>query len=267
MEKLILANDVIKSLSADAKSDVFSIAATVKRGHTRCGDSVFFYCDDERAFGGVFDGVSGEANAALASSKAAQSVLGLLKSAKAVDEKYLEQVLWNANQIIKRGFTTASIFFLEKNGNYAIACVGDSPIFTIVNGKALPESVSDRPVGIGSPIFDFFQSRNIVTSVLGMEKIQIQTNSGQLEKGDFLLLCSDGISDNLLIKVKDAFVADDSGAQDLSEILKKETDPKKIVSKLATDISLRIDEPPLAKADYVFEPKKDDLSLLACRFL
>lgn len=276
MEKLILANDVTDLLSAEGKSasstsPTFSLAAIVKKGHEQCGDSAFFYCDGEHAFGGVFDGVSGESNAQLASAKAAQSVLGLLKSVKTADEETLKKVLWNANSVIKRGFTTASIFFLQKNGNYSIASVGDSPIFTISNGIAFLEVAADRPVGIGSPVFEFLQKRNVVTSVLGMKEIQIQTKSGKLDKGDLILICSDGISDNLLFKVKNEFVIDDSGTSDLSEILKDELknkkDPKKIVEKLAKDIVLRIDHPPMLKGDLVFEPKKDDLSLLACRFL
>ncbi len=266
MEKIILASEVGDSLSADGKSAAFSLSAIVKKGHDHCGDSAFIYWDDERTFGGVFDGVSGDADADLASGKAAQSVLGLLKLIKKADEEELKKVLWNTNQVIKRGFTTASIFFIEKNGNYAIASVGDSPIFTIINSKVLSESVSDRPVGIGSPVFEFFQSRNIVSSVLGMKEIQIQTKSDKLEKGDLLLLCSDGISDNLLIKVKNNFIVDDSGTQDLSEILKKETDPKKIVKKLSADIIARMDHPPMLKTDFVFEPKQDDLSILACKF-
>lgn len=270
MEKLMLGEAIRKEMSFGCKTKIGECFSFVRKGHDECGDSAFVYMDGKKAILGVFDGVSGEAGAASASSIAATTVLEFLKKHDKADGKIMAKALARASREIKRGYTTASVCFITKDGSTILAAVGDSPVYGITkNGKIALELPLGREVGDNNAIFKFFFFRNLVTSVLGPSgvDIHIHTREGKIRKGDMLIIASDCLNDNLYIKVHKGYVKDSSGTKDLKKIMGSLKKPESIVKKLAREIKKRIAGGKKEIKDYVLAPKEDDLALIAFRKL
>jgi serine/threonine protein phosphatase PrpC len=231
--------------------------------------SAFAYCDDERAIIAVFDGVSGEPDAAHASSLAATEVLEFLKE-KHHDDKVIRDALIHASREILKGYTTASVISITKDGSFIMATVGDSPIYGVAaDGDLGLEIKPGRPVGKGDAIFKFMNFRTLVTSVLGPSEVdmEIQMKEGKISKNEMLILASDGLSDNLFVKVKEGYVTDASGVDDLKELIGTLRDPEKIVKKLEEELKSRIPKGKIEKPGAVLHPKNDDLAIIVLRWL
>ena len=266
------------------KNSFCSFYSFVKIGHHECGDSAAIYCDEKKAIFAVFDGVSGANNASLASSIAANEIISFLKDNDQINEEKLTAAFVSANKKIKSGATTAVLVCLEKSGRFLAASVGDSPLFWVKQ----PESVSselplDRVVVDGNSIMKFFAYRNIVTAVLGSnEDLNLHFCQGELKPNQFLILVSDGISDNLFVEIKDGDVVNSSGTADLSEILMKPQSKKdeKIPSNSSESISKKIISEVLNRINHFnqhghreFEhtrklvPKVDDISIISIKLI
>ena len=269
MKRLIEGTKIDKKAGFGGECRFCDVYLFVKQGHEECGDSAFFYYDSKKAIIGIFDGVSGEAGAASASSVAASAVLGYLKKHDKADEKTIKKALAHANQKIDHGLTTASIAFLEKSGSVVVAGVGDSPVYGISKGKAVLELPLGRPVGKGDSIFKFLYFRNLVTSVLGPSgvDINISMRSGKLRKGEMLILASDGLSDNLFLKVKKGYLTDASGSEDLSRLIAGKKRPETIVKHLARVVERRISKGKKEEKGSVLVPKVDDIAIAVLRRL
>jgi serine/threonine protein phosphatase PrpC len=241
----------------------------VKKGHEECGDSAFAYCDDKKAVLGIFDGVSGEPNAASASSAAASAALNHLKALDRCDEKQMKDALMEAQLAVTAGYTTAIMLFLEKGGPFLVAGVGDSPAYGIsAKGEISLEIPLARMTKDGDSIFKFFHFRSIVTSVLGPsgQDVPIRMRTGKLKKGDAILLASDGLTDNLWVKVHDGYVKDSSGIDDLKELMGRAHEPEKIIKLLMNEASRRIKAGKKEKKGEMLVPKQDDVAIAALRF-
>jgi serine/threonine protein phosphatase PrpC len=267
MERLIRGTKVGKSKEFGGECGFCDFFVYVKKGHEECGDSAFVYCDSEKAIVGVFDGVSGEAGAASASSVAAAAVLGFLKKHDKADEKVMKMALLHANKLIKEGLTTAVIAFLEKNGPVLLAGVGDSPVYGVSKGKVVLELPLGRPVGNKDSIFKFLYFRNLVTSVLGPSGVDIHVNmrSGKLRKDEMLILATDGLSDNLYLKVKKGYLTDVSGSEDLSRLIAGKKKPEAIARHLAKVVERRISEGKKEEKGRVLVPKINDIAIAVLR--
>jgi serine/threonine protein phosphatase PrpC len=268
MEKLILGSEVADSESVSGKNKFSEFSVLVKKGHDDCGDSAFVYCDEDKTIIAVFDGVSGEAGAANASSQAAAAILGALKGESRMDAKKMEGALRDAQKKVTFGLTTAAVAFIRKSGSFVIAGVGDSPVYGIdKKGKISLELPLARAVKDGDAILKYFYYRNLLTSAIGPDSAgELAMRSGKLEKGEALILASDGLSDNLFVKTKEGFVTDSSGTDDLAEIASGESS-ESIVTALAGEVAKRISVGRIEKKDSMLVPKADDLAIAALRML
>jgi len=267
MEKLIKGSEVTTQAKAQGKSRFCDFAIFVRKGHPECGDSAFIYSDEDKLVAAVFDGVSGEPGAAFASADAAEAVLAFLKTVPKPSESSMKEALTKAHLAIRIGYTTITLLHMYKDGAFLIASIGDSPVYGIgKDGKIALELPLDRAVKDGDSILKYFAFRNMVTCVLGGQmELNVHMLSGRLEAGHALVIASDGISDNLFVKVKNGYVADSSGTHDLEKIIGKLRSPKAIVNRLLLVIEKRIRGEKIEDPGRMLVPKEDDLAIIAVR--
>lgn len=268
-ERLLSADRIKRHAFHSCRYGFCEYAAIVKKRHEECGDSAFVYSDRDKALMGVFDGVSGKVNSSLASSAAAQAALEYLRKLPKCNERQMEIAIIRASQAVKAGDTTAVVAFVHKDGMFLIGGVGDSPAYAIdAAGHIAPGISLDKGVADDMPVAAFFKYRHAATASLHKPHKELNPHiwGGKLEKDELLILASDGLSDNLFVKVNDGKVSDSWGMEDLKRILANERSPVKIVRLLADEVANRIARGKVKKPDSILEPNKDDLSILALRF-
>lgn len=269
MKKLLAGLKIKDAVEAGGSGGFCEFSAFVKKGHEECGDSAFIYCDGGKFAAGVFDGVSGEAGAASASSDAAAAALDYLAKAEKADEKTLREAVVHANDAVKSGFTTAALALVMKDGSFVVAGVGDSPVYSMSkNGEIDTELPLGRAVGDNDSVLKFLNFRNLVTSALGRLEadMDLHMRSGKLEKGELLILASDGLSDNLSFTVAEGYVSDTAGTADLGKLLGKTRKPETIVKILAKAVAARLAKGQKAGGGRMLAPKQDDVAMVAFRF-
>lgn len=267
---MILGTGVKGSKSAAGKTGFCDFSIAVKKGHEECGDSGFAYDDGQKLIIAVLDGVSGEPGAASASSEAAIALLASLKKHDKMNGAIMKAVFAHVQENVTTGFTTVSVLFLQKNGSFMIAAVGDSPIYGIEkSGEMSLELPISRPVGDNDSILKFFTLRNMVIGVLGPTGTDVHINmaSGTLSKGQVLILASDGLTDNLYMDTSEGYVTDSSGKEDLMALIGKEKKPAAIVKKLMAEVAKRLKSERKEKDNGVLVPKKDDIAIAVVRRL
>ncbi len=268
MEKLLLGTRIKTSEEFNGKNSFCEFSSFVRRMHEECGDSALVYADEKIVIAAVFDGVSGESGASKASSVAAASILEFLRN-KAPSEKAVREAISHANKNVIMGYTTASIFMMNKSGSFVLACVGDSPIYAM-SGEVLDLEIPlGRPVGDNDSILKFISHRSLVTSVLGPSgvDIEIRMTKGKLKGGELIILASDALIDNLYLKTKEGYITDSSGSEDLKELIKGLKTPVQITKKLAEEIEKRSRGRKIEKKGRLLDPKRDDASIIALRFI
>ena len=272
MERLIGGGDVEASASTKGKTQFCDFAITVQKGHGECGDSAFIRYDKKRFIVGVFDGVSGDPGAAMASTDAANAVLSRLKLPGRPSEQDVEDALSAAHAAVRLGATTASLLILEPDGSFIIAVIGDSPVFSIDSrGSVSLEMPMARIVSDGDSILKFFNFRNYVSSVLGSvfsqdSGLQVHIRSGRLKPGHVIILASDGLSDNLFVEVDDGYVTDASGEADLKSIVGKLREPGAVVKTIMRMLRGRIAKGRQETKKAIIVPKADDITVAVVRF-
>ncbi len=264
----ILGKDVKDKEEGNIKSDIAAISYLVKKGHDVCGDSAFIYSDETKAILAVFDGVSGMEGADQASSIAALSVLNFLKGFESPNKDDLQEALIGAHANIVYGSTTALVAIILKDGSFVAGSVGDSALYSSGKSELKLEISPLRSVGEGSDFFQYMINRNIVPNALGMPTdMEILYRNGKLEKGDSLILMTDGILDNLKIIAKDNIVADCSGIKDLRFIIGDSSDPKDIVKKITSAVFERLENRTVhLEEGEKFTSKSDDIALVVAKF-
>jgi serine/threonine protein phosphatase PrpC len=269
MESLISGKDVTASSDASGKNAFSEFFIFVRKGHEDCGDSAFAYSDEKKTIIAVFDGVSGEAGAANASTEAASAILEALKSENHADPKAVERAFIKAQEKITFGLTTAAVAFIEKTGAFVVAGVGDSPVYGVdKKGKITLELPLARAVKDGDAILKYFYYRNLLTSAIGQDSSgELAIRSGKLEKGEMLILASDGLSDNLYVKTKEGFVTDSSGCEDLADIARGKKTAESLANALSDETAKRISVGKIERHDSMLVPKEDDLSIAVIRML
>lgn len=266
MERLIRGAEMSdEPVEFSSSANGFEFSVSVRRGHEECGDSAFTYAG-EKFIAGVFDGVSGEAGAAEASSVAAEKILAFLKSKKRIGEKEMKDAMLHANRSITHGMTTAALLSIDKDGSFITACVGDSLVYSIDSeGTVSAEIQQGRSVGDDHSILKYLYFRNLVTTVLGHSEIDMHVRKGRLKKGEVMILASDGLSDNLYFKVKEGYVSDTAGTADLGSIIGGIREPKSIVRLLMEEAVKRMAGEKSELPDRMMVPKKDDIAIIAVR--
>jgi serine/threonine protein phosphatase PrpC len=270
MEKLMCGAGIAADAACSGGTAFCDFQLSVRKGHEECGDSAFVYSDADKVVAGIFDGVSGELGAASASSAAASAALDYLKTFDSCDEERMKEALMRAQLAIRAGYTTASLLFLAKSGAFIIGGVGDSPAYGIsAKGEFSLEIPLARETKDKDSVFRFFHFRNLVSSALGRngKDVPLAIRSGKLRAGEVVLLSSDGLYDNLWVKVHDGYVTDSSGTDDLKSLVGAERDPRAIVRLLMDAITERIRAGKKETDGGLLVPKADDVAIAAFRFL
>lgn len=261
----LLGTEIKKEKKGELSTKFADMAYTVRRMHDVCGDSAFIYEDSNKAILAVLDGVSGEEGAEQASSVAAVAILNHLKRIESPTKEDVQEALITGAANIVYGLTTALVVVLDKKGGFIAGSVGDSVLYSLDKKGILKlEILPMRIVGEGSPVFRFLMFRNMVPSVLGLPAdMEIYLKQGTLDPGDMLLLMTDGITDNLKIKIEEKKIKDCSGIDDLKEIIGKESDITKIVKKIRREILRRMeDRVDIKEEEESLIIKPDDLAII-----
>jgi len=265
----LLGMEIKKKMAGSISSPFADISYLVRKMHDACGDSAIIYVDDDKAVLAVLDGVSGEPGAEQASSVAAIAILNHLKGIDSPSKDDLQEAMVQGHTHITNGFTTALVVVMEKNGRFFSASVGDSVLYSIDKGSRVKqEFLQKRIVGEGSSIFRYMAFRNVVGSVLGAPgDMEIFFKQGKVEPGEFLLLVTDGVTDNLKFDVDEGMVKDCSGERDLKEIIGEKKDEKAIVKAIEEEVLARMENKVQineAKESLIIKP--DDLAIICIGF-
>ncbi len=230
-----------------------------------CDDSALLIIRDDYVLIGVFDGVSGEANASTASETALKTIANYIEKffTKKSTKELLEEAISEANYAIQAGGTTASIALILKDGNYFYANLGDSHIYKISKQRVVRLTKDDRDA---SSFANYIKHRMHVTQCIGGLLSKIDAGKGKLESGDVLFAITDGVIDNLFIKVEGGIVTDTSGKQDLERILYEKKDIKAIIEALTEEIKKRMQLKEEVIDNGILVPKEDDASIVFFRY-
>ena len=182
--------------------DHYSKSNSIGPHHNENQDS--FLVDEQNLLFAVADGVGGYLGAKQASSIAVETLSE--HASDIIDEASLEEVIEKIHERIlakaetlhfpNMGTTLAVLKLLPDLGKLIVGNVGDSPILMVRNNSM--ESIYED---------DSHRSRDPksmyeIVQYLGLgQKLDIHMRSIQLTTGDTILLCSDGITDNLLNSV------------------------------------------------------------------
>jgi serine/threonine protein phosphatase PrpC len=153
----------------------------------------------------------------------------LAKCALEIDQKIKEKA--KELNYPGMGTTLALAKIHPQNKTILTANAGDSPIFLIKGGESnkvilLYKDDSER--------FEDPDNMWSITQYLGYgENVDVHTKSENYEKGDILLLCSDGVSDNILGTTNEI--------PRLSTFVKEEKSAKRLV-ELAMNTRLKSDD-------------------------
>jgi PPM family protein phosphatase len=188
------------SLLLEIRFDVCSKSNSVGPYHLENQDS--YLADSRNLTFAVADGVGGYSGAKEASSFA---INYLAKNSKSISDQHslaecIQEIHRKILEISKKlqfpnmGTTLAFAKLLPEKQSYLVANVGDSPIL-MLEGDSLLSVYFDDSYRSKDP-----SSIYGITQYLGVDfPIKIHTSEISLKRDSVLLLCSDGITDNLLV--------------------------------------------------------------------
>jgi protein phosphatase len=161
----------------------------------------------------VADGMGGHASGEVASAIANQTIQQAIEAgvslAEAIQRAH-KAVLEEANQQPGYRGMGSTIVAVQSNGNqYQVAWVGDSRAYlwtTSQLGRQLEQLTTDHSYvqmlyqagAITAKELNTHPERNVITQCLGsleMQNVNVETIDREWRKGDWLLLCSDGLTD------------------------------------------------------------------------
>ena len=175
-------------------------------------DTLLIKCEQNPYYMLVADGMGGHAAGEVASRLAAQSIeryIGDLKTETLTEEQVLEAIEYANRRIIAeveenehlQGMGTTLTFAAVDGERLTLAQVGDSSAYLYHNGTVKKITKDHTYVqhlidsGVIKPgIENDYPFKNIITRALGMKKLEIDIYHTDWEVGDFLLLCSDGLT-------------------------------------------------------------------------
>lgn len=184
------------------------VRENVEDNHLKINDTY----KDNIFLGAVFDGMGGENNGELASLEAAKLLKQYqTKNFEQISNHYVNeanQVVCNMMEMLHTGRMGSTLSIVKiNNGNCSICNVGDSPIYLFRNDKLEQQSVNHNEaqslydIGlISKEELRVSKKRHRLTQHLGIFEdemlIEPYTLEGiELQKDDYLLLCSDGLTD------------------------------------------------------------------------
>src|SRR3989338_5908216 len=250
--------------SEEIKCSDTSSAYIKKSKEHSCDDSALLIIKDEYTLIGVFDGVSGQPNASTASETALITIVNYAEKnfGKKKVEELLENAISEANYAVQAGGTTASIALILKDGSYYYANIGDSHIYKISKNKITRITKDDRD---SSSFASYIKGRYYVAECIGSLITSIDTGNGKLNRGEIIFAVSDGIVDNLFVKVEGGIVTDTSGKEDLERIFESKN-IKTMCEALAEEIKKRMQLKEEVIDNGILVPKEDDAAIVIFKY-
>jgi len=223
--------------------DVYSASNSIGHGHSENQDS--YLADLSTQIFAVADGVGGYQGGKEASEQAMAALrnkAGEIQnefSMKSCLEEIHEQLLHTAKSLNQTNMgTTIAVakvfpdFSTGLGGKVVTANAGDSPILLFpANANDGIDSDSYRRVFIDDSFRDKSPSAMWgVIQYLGIEtrELEVHTTSFDFQPGDIILICSDGVSDNLL---GDRVYSQRRGVGDISELVRRYGSAQKLVEE------------------------------------
>jgi len=171
---------------------------------------------DQGKFAGLYlvaDGMGGMGAGEIASSLAtfllAEQVTNYINQGLAIDEELLKKAFFQANQAVvsynenfsKDSGTTLVVALIDKEGKAYIANAGDTRAYILNSEGRIRRITTDHSLVEGLVKQGMISrketythdSRNIVENALGRKKTEPEIFVQQLEEGDILILCCDGV--------------------------------------------------------------------------
>lgn len=222
------------------------VAAVTDRGCKRSENQDNFYVSPDNRVFVVADGMGGEKGGATASKLAVEAVekRWLANKPHASDKEKIQQWLmdavsdanssvWNesAKNIAVQGMGTTIVAAAQsEDGHMYIAHVGDSRAYLVRDGKTIVLTQDHSVVmelllqgKISAEQFRTSPFRNYITRCVGHNsKVEIDKTPVEIKPGDFVVLCTDGLT---------AVLGDDS----IGGIVEKLGKPADICKKLLED--------------------------------
>jgi len=269
MDLSILANEINEAKPEDKRCIKKACAYVKKSRFHQCDDSALLIIKEKYVLLGVFDGVSGEANASTASETALKTIAEYIeknfKTKKSEDfEGLLQNAVEDANLKINKGGTTATIVLILEDGSYFYANVGDSHVYVFNNGNVIRLTKDDRD---SSSTAIYFAARMVITQSLGYLIKNIDVGKGKLSKGNMIFTVTDGIIDNLFVKIEGGILIDTSGKEDLEEMLKECKSTEEFVKMLSEEVKKRMQlKEQIAIDGKAFVPKEDDAAIAILQY-
>lgn len=197
----------------------WQVAAATDRGCVRKDNQDNFYISPEGKVFVVADGMGGEAGGALASKLAVEAVENLFweRIPETDDEVAIQQWLFEAvsranmsvyaercsNPTVKRLGTTIVVAVQTEVGRLFIAHLGDSRAYRISRDGSISVLTQDHSVAfelmlLGKLAPEQYESspfRNYLTRCVGHDaQVKIDQSPVNVEAGDWILLCTDGLT-------------------------------------------------------------------------
>ncbi|HKW05526.1 MAG TPA: PP2C family serine/threonine-protein phosphatase [Nitrososphaerales archaeon] len=176
----------------------FSDSNSIGGDHRENQDSLLV--DEEKSIFAIADGVGGYEGGKIASLLAVQLLqenLGRDSTERDLREciRQIHDDMQNQAKELDHPYmgTTLAVCKIVSSDSAICANVGDSPIFLVRNGSAVALYQDD------SERYSNPQNTWSLTQYLGLPvgRIEVHSRITDLMKGDVLLICSDGVSDNL----------------------------------------------------------------------
>ncbi|MDQ3956615.1 MAG: Stp1/IreP family PP2C-type Ser/Thr phosphatase [Actinomycetota bacterium] len=204
------------------------VAAKSDVGQVREGNEDSYLVNDPLF--AVADGMGGHLAGDVASSTAVEVIEIKSSEVSADDPETLARVLRSANQAIwekaaadpsLRGMGTTCTLVLLDGARVHIAHVGDSRLYLMRNGE-LRQLTEDHTLvarmvkegRLKAEDAERHPQRSIITRALGVDaEVQVDLDTLELEEGDRLLLCSDGLSSMI-------------DHESIGDVLRNEDDPQ-----------------------------------------
>jgi protein phosphatase len=185
-----------------------------------------YYADADLGLWLVADGMGGHENGEVASALARDTLVDAIRRGETLAQSIQladEEIIRHSNrrtQALPMGTTVAAIR-MKPDDSFEVAWVGDSRVYLwdgqlrqlsqdhsyvrelIEQGAISPEQARTHP------------HRNVVTQALGVtdpQNLRVETVAGRLEPGQQVLLCSDGLTE----EVEDSMIGQILGRADLS---------------------------------------------------
>lgn len=213
-------------MKKEIRSDAFSESNSLGPWHTENQDSFIA----ENPIFAVADGVGGYAGAKEASSLAVSALKR--SSARIVDEESLKEGLHQIHEVVQHAAhekrilnmgTTIAAAKIISDDEVIVGNVGDSPILFFDPKEARQVSYDDShrskdPAAVYG-----------ITQYLGLDmEVEVHVSTIRYESGDHLLICSDGITDNLNLST-------------LEDLIRKQANAERIV-RGAIDAGIKPDD-------------------------